>query len=238
MRLSRREFLVVSAAAAAVASEKELPTRQQSLKIGDVRLTGGLIKERFDLNARRTFAVAPEDIAKPFLEAKGLSSAGKYLHSGERIRNFTGWWPGLYEGFWMSGAAHIARWSGEAHHREVLAGLVHELARTREADGFLLALGRQRDQRWTHSDLYALVRVTVRCLLDIYEVTGERMALELARGQMDSMIHDIVGAPCGEWTRRRRHPAITSFFRRSRKSTAIRGMSDICASPMRAWTCR
>ena len=197
IRLNRREFLAATMAAAALAEEKETPAKQQPLKIGGVRLTGGLLHNRFALNARRTFAIAPEDIAKPFLDAKGLPNNGKYLQCADRIKNFTGWWPGLYEGFWMSGAAHIARWSGDPHHREVLAALVPEIASSRESDGFLLALGRGREQRWAHNDLYALVRVTVRCLLDVYEVTGDPLALELARGQMDSMIRDIQSSPKG-----------------------------------------
>ena len=195
IRLNRRQFLAASMAAAGLAEEKETPATQTPLNNGQVRLTGGLLQERFALNARRTFAIAPEDIAKPFLVAKGLPNTGKYLQSVDRIKNFTGWWPGLYEGFWMSGAAHIARWSGDPHHREILAALVPEIARSREADGFVMALGRKREQRWAHSDLYALVRVTVRCFLDLYEVTGDPLSLELARGQMDSMIRDIVGPP-------------------------------------------
>lgn len=201
--MNRREFLGTAAAVTVAARvmprlalakdvTHELLWKQEPLEFGAVRLTGGLLKERFDLNARRTFLVAPEDIVTPFFLAKGLPVPGKPLHSGDRAANFTGAWPGLYESFWMSGAAHIARWSGEPAHRETLVRIVEELSKTREADGFMLALGRGYQQRWIHDDLYALVRVTVRCLLDIYEVTGEKAALEMARGQMDSMIRDIV----------------------------------------------
>ncbi len=196
MSIKRREFLALAAAPALLgAVAAPFPWQQQPLEFGEVRLTGGLLKQRFDLNARRTFAIKTADIAMPFLRAKGLPSSGKELNEGFLSGRQSVVWPGLYSGFWMSGAAHIARWSGDPTHRETLVRLTHELAKTRESDGFLLALGRDAASRWAHSDLFALVRVTVRALLDTYEVTGEQLALDLARGQMDSMIRDIMGHP-------------------------------------------
>lgn len=192
--MTRRELLATAAAPLALRGEAGSPL-QQSLSFGDIRLTGGLLRDRFDLNARRTFGVAPADILMPFFRAKGLSNGGRELNPGFPQGRQSIVWPGLYSGFWMSGAAHIARWSGNPEHRETLARMVLEMAKTREPDGFLLAMGRNAKERWAHSDLYALIRVTIRALLDIYEVTGEKAALELARGQAECMIRDIQGNP-------------------------------------------
>jgi DUF1680 family protein len=195
--MNRREFVGAcgSAGIAWSAPTAGAANAQTPPAFGEVRLTGGLLHDRFLLNARRTFEISPVDLLMPYFRAKGLSNGGRELNHGFTDRTQTGVWPGLYSGFWMSGAAHIARWSNEPAHRKVLAEMVHELAKTREPDGFLLAMGRDPAQRWAHNDLYALVRVTVRALLDVYEVTGEKAALEMARGQMDCMIRDIVGRP-------------------------------------------
>jgi DUF1680 family protein len=128
----------------------------------------------------------------PFFRAKGISNGGKELNGAFAAKTQTGIWPGLYSTFWMCGAAHIARWSNDPSHKDKLAQFVHELAKTREPDGFLLALGRDPGVRWAHSDLYALVRSMVRGLLDIYETTGDKLALDLARGQMDCLYKDVV----------------------------------------------
>ena len=165
--------------------------KQQPLRPGEVRLTGGLLHDRFVLNSRRAFAISPDDLLLPFFRAKGLPSRGKELNGVHAAKVQTGIWPGLYSTMWMSGAAHIARWSGDPSQRQVLAQMVHQLAETKEPDGFLLAMGRSPNERWAHEDIYALVRSMVRCMLDIYEVTGDKLALELARGQMDCVYNDL-----------------------------------------------
>jgi DUF1680 family protein len=192
--MRRRDFLAAAAAPAAIRANAA-PATQESFAFSSIRLTGGLLRDRFELNARRTFAISPEDILMPFFRAKGIAGRGRELNPGFPQGRQSVVWPGLYSGFWMSGAAHIARWSGDPAHRDILAGMARELARTREADGFLLAMGRNASERWAHPDLFALIRVTIRAMLDIYEVTGEKVALELARGQADCMIRDIQGTP-------------------------------------------
>jgi DUF1680 family protein len=190
----RRDFLVTAASALAARASAVEPV-QTSLHFHDVRLTGGLLADRFNLNARRTFAIPPADILMPFFRAKGLSNGGRELNPGFPQGRQSIVWPGLYSGFWMSGAAHIARWSGDPSHRETLARMARDLAKTRESDGFVLAMGREPAERWAHSDLYALIRVTIRAMLDIYELTGEKAALDVARGQADCMLRDIQGNP-------------------------------------------
>lgn len=196
-RVNRRHFLTAAAAAplAASATLPVLPLAQKPLEFGSVRLNGGLLGQRFELNAKRTFSVPPADVLMPFFRAKRLSNGGRELNEGFLEWRQTREWPGLYSGFWMSGAAHIARWSGDKSHAEILARMPRELAKTKDSDGFVLAMGRDPKDRWSHYDLYSLVRVTVRCMLDIYELTGEKTALELARGQMDCMVRDILGNP-------------------------------------------
>ena len=196
--MDRREFLFTMGAATvadnAVSHGAIVPTvslKQQPLKFGELTLRSGLLYDRFTLNAKRTFAISPDDILLPFFRAKGLPTRGKELNGEYAPKLQTGTYPGLYSTMWMCGAAHIARWSGDPSHRQTLARMVHELAETKEPDGFLLAMGRSPQARWAHTDLYALVRSMVRCLLDIYEVTGDRLALELARGQMDCVYNDL-----------------------------------------------
>ena len=192
--MRRREFLVTAASPLAVRGATVEPA-QKSLDFQAVRLAGGLLSDRFHLNARRTFAIPPPDILMPFFRAKGLNNGGRELNPGFPQGRQSIVWPGLYSGFWMSGAAHIARWTGDPAHRETLAAMARDLAKTREPDGFVLAMGRDPAQRWSHYDLYALIRVTIRAMLDIYEATGEKAALEVARGQADCMIRDIQGNP-------------------------------------------
>jgi uncharacterized protein len=192
--MRRRDFLA-AAAAPSLLRAGAVPAAQESFAFGSVRLTGGLLHDRFELNARRTFAIRPDDILMPFFRAKGLPTQGRELNPGFPQGRQSIVWPGLYSGFWMSGAAHIARWSGDPSHRETLAHVARQIAKTREPDGFLLAMGRNPSERWAHSDLFALIRVTIRAMLDIYEVTGEKVALDLARGQADCMIRDIQGTP-------------------------------------------
>ena len=165
--------------------------KQKPFKFGEVTLKSGLLYDRFVLNANRTFAIPPNDILMPFYRARGLPSPGKELNSDFAPKVQTGAWPGLYSTFWMSGAAQIARWSGDPSQAQTLARMVHELAETKEPDGFLLAIGRAPNERWNHADLFALVRSMVRCMLDIYELTGDKVALELARGQMDCLYNDL-----------------------------------------------
>ncbi|MGP8204838.1 MAG: beta-L-arabinofuranosidase domain-containing protein, partial [Acidimicrobiales bacterium] len=157
--MDRREFLFTMGSAAVTASGVShgaaVPTtslKQQPLRFGDVKLTSGLLHDRYALNAHRTFAISPDDILMPFLRAKGMPSRGKELNGDFAPTVQTGRWPGLYSTLWLSGAAHIARWSGDSSQRQTLTRMVHELAETKEPDGFLLAMGRSPDQRWAHTD--------------------------------------------------------------------------------------
>jgi hypothetical protein len=190
--MDRREFFFsMGGAVLASAVVPSVSLKQQPLRFGEVRLKGGLLHDRYVLNANRTFAFSPDDILMPYFRAKGIPSRGKELNGEYAPKVQTGIWPGLYSTMWMSGAAHIARWSGDPSHAQTLARMVHELAKTQEPDGFLLAMGRSPQERWAHEDIYALVRSMVRCLLDIYEVTGDKLAIDLARGQMDCVYNDL-----------------------------------------------
>src|ERR1700678_3188124 len=118
--MDRREFLftmggaVLAGAAvphlaaiphdAAVAYDATLPhmtLKQQPLRPGEVRLTGGLLHDRFVLNSKRAFAISPDDILLPFFRAKGLPSRGKELNGLYAAKVQTGVWPGLYSTMWM-----------------------------------------------------------------------------------------------------------------------------------------
>ena len=190
--MTRRTFLYAAGSAAvAVAANPRIDWKQQPLEPGEITLGADVFGERFRLDVRRTFAIPIDDLLLPFFRAKGLSNGGKELNGEYAAKVQTGIWPGLYSTFWMSGAAHAAKWSKDPSHKETLARFVHELAKTREPDGFLLALGRDPGHRWAHSDLYALVRSMVRGLLDIYEATGDKLALDMARGQMDCLYKDL-----------------------------------------------
>jgi DUF1680 family protein len=215
--MTRRGFLVGLGAASLVNAEGEMPHKQEPLNPGELQLGNDLFGERYRLNARRAFGISTADLLMPFFRAKGISNGGKELNGEYAAKTQTGIWPGLYSTFWMSGAAHIARWTNDAGQKETLVRFVQELAKTREHDGYLLALGRDPGGRWAHADLYALVRSMVRGLLDIYETTGSSLALEMAGGQMDCLYSNIVGrrGPGGGITLRgtEGHPPVTSYYK-------------------------
>ena len=143
--MTRRNFLYsTSAAALAAATNPAIEWKQKPLEPGELTLGADLFGERFRLNARRAFAIPIDDLLLPFFRAKGLSSNGKELNGEYAAKVQTGIWPGLYSTFWMSGAAHIAKWSKDPSHQETLARFVHELAKTEEPDGFLLASAETR----------------------------------------------------------------------------------------------
>jgi DUF1680 family protein len=171
----------------------KLRSKLEPVQPEEVTLRDGLVNHRFELHRRRLKAIPPEDILMPFFRAHGLTTNGKELNGDceNHCQTGPGAWPGLQSTYWFSGAAATARWGHDDELRQTLVRMTKDLARTREPDGFLLA-SPTGHRRWDdHYSLTSRIRSMIRGLVDIYEATGEPPALELARGQADSLWKEV-----------------------------------------------
>jgi DUF1680 family protein len=206
--MTRRAFVTLTAAAAGVwkksgrAAQIGSSAASRALKLRsklepvlpqEIALRPGLVHTRFELHRKRLKAIPPEDILMPFFRAHGLPTTGKELNGDceNHCQTGPGAWPGLQSTYWFSGAAATARWGHDEELRQTLVRMTEELARTREPDGFLLASPTGLHRWDDHYSLTSRTRSMIRGLTDIYEATGESLALELARGQADSLWREV-----------------------------------------------
>lgn len=171
----------------------KLHSRLETPLPGEVRLRAGLLRTRYDLNTKKIKEIPLEDILMPFYRARGLPTNGKELNGDclDHCQTGPGTWPGLQSAYWFSAAAAATRWGGDAELRDRLVRMLRELERTRNSDGFLLASPTGLKEWDDHYSLTSRLRSMIRGLIDVYEATGDNLALELARGQADCLWKEI-----------------------------------------------
>jgi hypothetical protein len=185
---------------------------------GEVRLRTGLLRTRYDLNTKKIKEIPLEDIMMPFYRSRGLPTNGKELNGDclDRCQTGPGAWPGLQSTYWFSAAAAAARWGSDAELRDRLVRMLRELEDTRNSDGFLLASPPGMKEWDNNHSLTSRLRSMIRGLIDVYEATGENLALELARGQADCLWNEIQSQP---------EPSGSAFVR-------LGNSTDTCLTPV------
>jgi DUF1680 family protein len=206
--VNRRDFMMMAAAGAAAfrtlplsaqigssqsAGALKLPSKLEPFSGNEVHLREGLLLTRYNVNSKKIKEIPPEDILMPFFRSRGLPTSGKELNGDclDRCQTGPAKWPGLQSAFWFSAAAATARWGNDTELQAQLVQIVRDLARTREPNGFLLASVTGLTDWDDHYSLTPRMRSMIHGLLDIYEATGDKLALDLARGQADCLWNEM-----------------------------------------------
>lgn len=166
-------FLPVLAGVASGAPALKAPDALAPSATGDVKLAGTLGARLDACIANLTLAQDPEPLVQPFRDKKEVGD---------------GDWRCEYWGKWITAAAPASVYEPTPAGRALVEQGLHELIATRDADGYIGTRSREHHlQGW---DVWGRKYVLLG-LLACYDATGDRTALDAARGAADSLIAEI-----------------------------------------------
>ena len=153
---------------------------------GAVKLTGGLIKQRFDLNHKYVSSLKNENLLQ-----NHLLEAGLWTIHGKPDNSHWGWESplcqlrGHFLGHWMSAASRIYLAVGDESLKARVNQIVGDLARCQQANGGeWVASIPEKYLEWAHSGKqvwapHYTVHKTMLGLFDAYKLLGNEQALEV-----------------------------------------------------------
>jgi len=192
--MKRRDFLAATAATAASAAlplrlrvpqEASTAPKPVALPFGlsRVRLGAGPFKDALDVNRRFLMGQDPDRLLHTFRLTAGLPSTAQPLGGWEAPENEL---RGHYTGHYLSACALMAAQTGDAEVKARGDGIVAELAKCQQANGYLSAFpeeffDRLRAGRSVWAPFYTLHKIMAG-LLDTYTHSGNAQALQVLQG--------------------------------------------------------